>query len=218
MDSQSLTRRNAFRFPLAIALSLTLLIALSGTVAAETPTIIRDATTFAGAFSSNCVIENDGTEVCTYVSLQVVSTDESWEVCVDLSTATYPPIGDPSFTDASGCTVVDSGAFDIDSTLATATLQPITVTLVSTTCDELGNCTETSQDVTVSASWTGTGELVRFSDRSSFQEGKCKQTFTGKGTSRESQATITINGDTLQADDAVLVTSRSMIKISSSCP
>ncbi len=211
-------RRVARRISLAIALSTALLMLLAGSVLAAPPTLIRESSTFAGAFYDECVIEDDGTEVCTFVDIQVFSAGADWNICVFRSVATFPPDGDPTFTSAFGCTVVDDDAFSINRKLTSATLQPTVVTLFSYTCDEFGNCTETTEDVTVSASWTGEGDLFRFRDKSSFQEGQCRTMFMGKGEGRDATATITIDGQTLQADDAILITSQTSLKISSACP
>jgi len=125
--------------------------------------------------------------------------------------------GDPTFTNAYGCTIVGANRFTIDRKLTRATVQPPVIPLTSFTCDEFGNCTETTEDVTVSASWTGTGEVIRFRDRSTFQQGNCKQTFRGRGEARGTVASITPDDETTQSDDAILVSSRTTIRISSAC-
>ena len=177
MRAQSSTRRARSTIFLAMALALTLLLALSGSVLAAPPTKIHEATTFAGAFSEECVVESDGTEVCSFVDIQAFSRGTNWEVCVNRSSSVFPPAGDPTFTNAYGCTIVGANRFTIDRKLTSATIRPTVIPLASFTCDAFGNCTETTEDVTVSASWMGTGEVIRFRDRSTFQQGKCKQTF-----------------------------------------
>jgi hypothetical protein len=217
MTASSSTRHVTHRIALALLVSVSLLLTLSSTALAAPPTLIRETTTFAGALSDECVTEPDGTATCTYVEVTVRAVGVDWEVCVFRSVAVFPSDGAPSFSDGFGCTMVGPDSFTIDAKLAAATLDPTVVTLFVFSCDPEGNCTETTEDVTVSAAWTGVGELIRFREGYSFQQGKCRETFRGRGEARDALATITIDGSLLEADFAQLITSRSSLKISSAC-
>ncbi len=217
--SASLSARHAVvRLALATFVSLSLLLALSSSTVAAPPTLIRETTTFAGALASECTTDATGTETCTYVEVTVRAVGSDWEVCVYRSTSSFFPDGSSSFTDSFGCTIVGPDAFSIDQKLLTATLQPTTVPVFTFSCDPDGNCTEETDEITVSATWTGVGDLIRFRDRFSFSQGHCRETFMGRGEARDALATMTIDGETIEADFAQLVISRTSLKISSACP
>jgi hypothetical protein len=88
-------------------------------------------------------------------------------------------------------------------------LAPTVVPLQS--CDRRG-CTPT-RTVTVAGTFTSTGPLQSFSDRSKYTDGACTYTFSGKGAGREARGTITVDGQALSAQ-AFLTSSTSTFKVS----
>jgi hypothetical protein len=167
------------------------------------------------------VTDAAGVEVCQFVEIAVASAGDQWEVCVARNRTVVEPDGTVLSTAASGCTtidpVLDPDAFTITGRLVSAALQPTKVSVLVSTCDETGACTETSEVVTVAVDWTGTGAVVRFRDHYTVTDGECRQTFVGRDDAREALAIITLGGETLAADSTILVQARSMLILSTAC-
>jgi hypothetical protein len=84
---------------------------------------------------------------------------------------------------AFGCT--ETPDFQVDQTLTSATLGPTSVTLVDP-------ITNTSSAATVSAEWTGAGDVFRTTQVSHFHSGNFTETFNFTGFSRQADATGTV--------------------------
>lgn len=207
------------RVAMALALSLILVLTVSGPVVAAT--VVREVTAITGAATESCVTDAAGTEVCQFVEVSVASTGANWEVCVTRNRTAVEPDGTFTSTAASGCATVDPllepDAFTITGRLVAAALQPTEVTVLVSTCDATGTCTETTAVVIVAVDWTGTGEVLRFRDHYTVTDGVCRQTFVGRGEAREAAATITLDGEAIAADSTILVQARSLLILSTAC-
>ena len=107
-----------------------------------------------------------------------------------------------------GCTAVADDAVTVEEKdLTSATLGPITIRLQR--CDRFG-C-EPGEEVTIALTFTGTGELTKFQSRFKSMNG-CKMMGSTKGIQRQGEATITIRGETYDAD-GFLTTSRDTFKV-----
>ncbi len=148
--------------------------------------------TYASSFSSSCT-EQQGRTVCTDIYLNVYSNDEyGAEACLSVETYALTRRGYDYISSEFGCSPLEPGAFTINSKLSSATLSPTTITFYD--CNRRG-CTAT-RDVTVSATFTGTGELSSYSGRGQFKEGDCTYKYSYKGTSRQAAVALTLDGVT----------------------
>jgi hypothetical protein len=124
------------------------------------------------------------------------------QVCVDIQRYEIPAPG--FFTPLSfesGCAPIADGAFSIDmKTLSGAALALTSVRLDAVACDETGcGPTGASRIVEVSATYSGFGGIDTFRGNSKGTFGDCTMFFSGKGSSRQAVATLTIEGATLDA-------------------
>jgi hypothetical protein len=190
-----------------VALTAAVIFSLSAAGAAEA----RDSFSFSSkgvsvdSFWESCTTER-GQTTCTFTSLYAFQgTERSSEtgtmrgttVCFYTETFSYRdrpgrPGGESTFE--SGCSTAPSGTLSVSNDLTSATLATSTVTISTYDCTEEDCVPVSSRDVTVSGSWTGSGPVVSFSDRSRFDDGTCVYTFSGKGQSRDAVATATVDG------------------------
>lgn len=204
------------RLLVAFALALIGLALAASSAAAAPPTHIRDRALFADAVSSECVVV-DVTEVCTSVEV-FVTNGASPTVCFFSQVLTFSLEGDLILLEEEfGCAEVSDDDFSIDRQLTAAQLDPVTIVVERFVCDEFECTFEGTREVTVSASWTATGDLVRESFRSKFSEGKCRVMSAFKGEFRDADATIVVDGQVFDAEFATLGRTRESIKISSEC-
>lgn len=167
----------------------------------------------ADAFWEDCTTEDElstctVTELFAFEGKQTSSETGSFKgtrVCLFLETFSFDDEGPFSFE--SGCSTAPAGTLTVARGLASAMLQPTTVRLDTYECtfDETTGeeiCViVSSREVTVSASWTATGPLARFSERFRFRVDKCTETFSAKGESRDAVATATLDGAALGESD-----------------
>jgi hypothetical protein len=173
------------------------LLALAPAVAADTTASQRpvresfEATGF-DAFSSEC---EGRTCTDTFVFAEEVTTSsgETFEyVCVEQ--VTYSTRTGRVTSQAFGC--ADTTNLTVASDLSSATLSPTDVEV----CGSQGRSCET---VTVSAELEATGGRGSFRARGSFQEGNCTFTFVDSGEQRSAGGTITLDGDTMEAQGSI---------------
>ena len=181
------------RRAILILATLSALVFVMAQPAAAAPPI-RESGTFTYAFGTTSECEQQGGRtVCTDTTISIQEGPDFSVVCVDQFTYSISPSGRyQMISQQSGCTELAPGAFTVSGDLSTATLSPTTVQLYS--CDGR-RCTE-GDVVTVSATFTGTGELNRYSGRGSFKDGDCTYRYTFEGQSREGTFEITIDGST----------------------
>ena len=176
----------ARRFIQLVIASLVMALAVAPAAAAPPDkSITRTTNLFLSAFSPEA-------GVSVFVSR---NPDGGYQVCV----------GTP---EGFGCTAVADDAVTVEEKdLTSATLGPITIRLQR--CDRFG-C-EPGDEVTVALTFTGTGELTKFQSRFKSMNG-CKMMGSTKGIQRQGEATITIRGETYDAD-GFLTTSRDTFKV-----
>lgn len=191
------------------ALAMTLAVGTHSAALAAPPD--RMASVAAGASH----IESVG-NVTTFTSLFAVETTGGpTQVClgIEVVESTAPGVITPiSFE--SGCALVTDDVLSVDTRgLEAATLAATTITLEQITCDESGcRPSGATRTVTVSATYTGVGEIGTFRSNSKSTFGDCTMHFLGRGTSREAQATIVVDGRSLPAT-GFLSTSTQKIKV-----
>jgi hypothetical protein len=111
--------------------------------------------------------------------------------------------GGDTYSFESGCTTAPEGTLTVARDLSSASLAPTTITLETFECTfdpdtGEGTCTVVStRDVTVSATWTAIGGLVRSSERFTFRVEGCRETFSSKTKSRDAEAVGTLDGTSL---------------------
>jgi hypothetical protein len=196
--------------PSAIAATVVAFAMLGGSALAAPP-VVRDHITSTGAFAANNVCV--GT-LCTSTSVFVVvnSGDGPTQACLDItrydSTAGFAVLGYET-----GCAPLSEGAFAIDTKgLASAALSQIDITLEAFACNASGCQPTGTRTARVSATYTGIGDIGTFRSNSKSTFGGCAMYFVGKGSSREATATLTIDGQSLEAAGS-LVASTQKIKV-----
>ena len=194
---------------LTIAL-LTLGLAVGSAAAAPSPKS-PGAFAIASAYAYGCTSE-DGVQTCIWRSVFVRSIDEATiRVCAVIETSTYQETSEPSeptYSREEGCQEVAAEAFTFDAKrLGGATLAPVTVTVIASACDENG-CTDTSRDVSVSGTWTGTGDIFESRNKMTTEYDGCRYTSMGTSQQRQAEAIFTIDGQTFEVNDAYLVVAR----------
>ena len=188
---------------LVLATLSALLITMAQPVAAAPPMRESGTYTFASATTSECTQQGSGT-VCTDTNIFVQETEDFSVVCVDVTKYSISSSGRYRFISSEGgCTELAPGAFTVSGDLQSATLAPTEVVLSS--CNRRG-CTE-GDTITVSATFTGTGEIRTYSGRGSFTENGCRYRYSFQGESRDATVTVTVDGDsssgygTIQSED-----------------
>ncbi len=170
-----------------------------------------------------------GITTCTGTDLYVfdgtvrdseVGRESGTRVCASVYTESYSGRRYISSTYESGCTMASSGSFTVAKDLSSATLAPTTVTLETVDCtyDEATGeetCVVTSsRDVVVSAEFTGVGPLYSSSNRGKFSDGTCTETYSSRGTSRDAEATFTVDGKSYSGQWGYLESGRFSFKVS----
>jgi hypothetical protein len=169
----------------------------------------------AQTFKSECG-EDRGRTVCTDTSLVVFASDGTAQAC--LSTFTYEVSRQGEFTPIGGefgCGPVPAGNFTFDAKeLTGATLSQTTITVEVIGCDRNGRCQPTGEtdDVTLAATFTGTGAISTQRQNSKSEFGNCTTYFVGKGASRNADASVTIDGQPLDPP-AMLFASTQKFKV-----
>lgn len=209
--SMSLGRFSQLRilFALSIAVLVLGMMASSAAAASGPGTAaggrIRESGTYtyASSFSTSCT-EQKGRTVCTDTYLDVYSNSEyGTEACLSVETYALTRRGYDSISSEYGCSPVEAGAFTVNSKLSSATLSPTVITLNTYSCNRMSCTVSSSRDVTVSATFTGTGELSSYSGRGSFKEGDCTYKYSYKGSSRQAAVALTLDGVTSDASGSI---------------
>ncbi len=210
-SSMSLGRFSKLRILFAFAITALVLGMMASSVAAAggpgtaAGGRIRESGTytFASSFSTSCT-EQKGRTVCTDTYLDVYSnSDYGTEACLSVETYALTRGGYDSISSEYGCSPVESGAFTVNSKLSSATLSPTSITLSTYSCNRRDCTVTSSRVVTMSASFTGTGELSSYSGRGSFKEGDCTYKYSYKGASREAAVALTLDGVTTDASGSI---------------
>lgn len=172
--------------------------AQAGTADAAQPVRESLATIAAGAASMECA----GT-LCTATALFVVSSNDGpAEACLDIQTfeisgpGTVRPISIES-----GCAVAAVGALSFDTRdLSGAALSATPIVVRPIVCDITGCIpTGTGRTVTVSATINAIGPLATFKGKITTTFGNCTMHFSGRGSSREGQASLVIDGRSIES-------------------
>jgi len=182
-------------------------------VAASAAPIEKSAFSVAGAFKNECVDVSTGSD-CTSTNLNALESDTGKEACFNSST--YHISSDGQFTPTGyrfGCAPVTEGGFTFDAKgLSGATLSETTITLEVYSCDATGCRPAGTDDVVVSGTWTGAGDVSSQKSNSKFSFGNCSGHFHGNGASRSAAASVTVDGDTF-APQGMLMASTSKIRM-----
>lgn len=162
----------------------------AGAAAVQGNIINRDTTINALTDATLCTVAADGTETCSFVALHVSPNRDgtSLIVCVDVTTGDRYEEG---CADVAATFVMDTAE------LSWATLAPTTVQLRSLVCPpkgEPGECEEVYRTITVSASWTASGELQRVKQTVGIPHGPCTVTDKIDGLVRDQVAIVTVDG------------------------
>ncbi len=168
---------------------LAILVATVGLAAAPASaqeTIIDRSTTLNALADGQLCTDADCSDVSLHVSPG--KFDESTIVCVTVTSQTADgPLSEE------GCADVGSTfSMDMD-TLASAELAPTAVDLKSWMC-EGKTCEESTRTVTLSASWTGIGEVERYRETVGDHTGPCTTYDMIDGLLRDAEVTVAIDG------------------------
>ena len=151
------------------------------------------ANTVAGTQKTECLA---GTDQCIDTSVVLFVDDGAARVCLDIYT--YIPTGGLLGYET-GCAPVGPGGstFDVKS-LSGAAFSATAISLQRYVCGA-GLCepTGTPRSAVVSGTFTGIGELSTFRANSKQTFGNCTMYFVGKGSSRQADASVTIDGQPL---------------------
>jgi len=182
----------------ALATTALVFAMLGGTALAAAP-VVRDHIASSGAAATNTVCV--GT-VCTSTSVFAIvnNPDGPAQVCLDISRYDKTEMGFVPLGYETGCSPFAPSSFSIDTRdLAAASLAPTAVTVQAFTCDSTGCNPAGTRTALVSAVYTGVGGVATFRSNSKSTFGGCSMYFVGKGSSREATATLTIDGQSLDA-------------------
>jgi hypothetical protein len=210
------------RFGLASAAIVALLVLSTGSVAADTTpggdgTFTQNGKT-ADAYSSDCSSNGDGTTTCSDVGLSIFAgkmsdsfsgVTHANQVCVSIGSFTYDDETGESLADfyESGCQVdLAKGTIQFGKGLSSATLATTTISIAQWICNEETCEPGPSRDVTVVGTWTGVGPTFSSKSRSSGDDGTCRYSDSGKGSSREASFAGTIDGQSLSGDSYASIT------------
>lgn len=170
---------------------LTILTFSSGQASAQGTIITRDTTFSAISSGPICAVGEDGTETCSDVSLHVApgKFNESTMVCVRVTTY------------ASGGELYEEGCADVAATFAMDLDQLTWGTLAATPVDLYANvCSGKAceyaftRTLTLGASWTATGEMIRIHETLGDPHGPCTVTAKIDGFVRDTTTIVTIDG------------------------
>lgn len=180
-----------------------LLLLLAAPAAAAPPMRESGTQEFMSAFSSSC-----GPSTCTDTLVDAFTVAEG-VVVVCVSEFTFNVRTGRLISEESGCTETSSEALVVGDDLS-ASLAPTSVTFFD--CNQRG-CVE-GDTVTVSAELTAFGPVFTFTDRGTFSDGTCTFRFRSSGEQSEASGTLTIDGDTRDANGFVGI---SELTVSSQC-
>src|SRR4051794_25769490 len=201
----------------ASGLALVALIAASaGPVAADT-TPPGDVTysqngSNAELYSSDCSTDGDITtcadqQLYAFVGKMTDSATgvvHASQLCAALSHYAYSEstgeyVGTPTYEQ--GCRVdLPAGTIRIDGKLNSASVAPTTVAIEDLACSKFGCEPGAGRDVVVGASWAGFGPLRTSKSRSASDDGTCRSQEAFKGSSREADASGSIDGQVFGGD------------------
>jgi hypothetical protein len=222
------------RVALVSAAVLGLLVASVGSVSADTTppgdVSYSQAGSYAELYASRCTSNGDDTVSCAeeYISVfsgrmtdSVSGVTRSNQLCVSVASYTYSElageyVGSPSFE--RGCrTDLPSGAFRIDSKLASATLADTPVAVVDEGCEKFGCEPGAGREIVVAATWTGFGPLRVSKSHGSSDDGTCRSRESFKGSSRSADVAGSLDGQPIVADDVFGLLSSGKYSFTSSC-
>jgi hypothetical protein len=158
--------------------------------AAAPPVHDNVANAVAGTFKTDCPA---GTNQCTDTSVVLLVSDSAARVCLDMYT--YIPAGGLLGYET-GCAPVGAGGSTFDAkSLSGATFSATTILMQGFACSA-GLCepTGTARNTIVAGTFTGVGDISTFRANSKSTFGNCTMYFVGKGSSRQADASVTIDG------------------------
>jgi hypothetical protein len=175
-----------------------LVLATAAPAFAAQPPRIHDSGTveYASAYSESCAVTT-----CSYTSIDVYTFEletGGTETSVCVYTVTYPLRGRGGYTETFGCGTASS--FLVAADLSKATLG--TTTIAGDTCSRTG-CDPTT--ITVSGTFTATGDASSYSYRSTYRNGDCMERYSVKGASAPASFAGTLDGDAISLADGVIV-------------
>jgi hypothetical protein len=222
------------RLGLASAAVIALLVLSTGSVAADTTpggdgTFTQNGTT-AEAFGGDCTANGNDTTTCSELRLSVFvgkmsdsfsGVSHANQVCAYVASYTFDDttgdyVGDPVFE--SGCQVdLPKAALRIGKNLSSVTLASTTVSIEEYICDEFTCEPGASRDITVVGTWTGVGPISFSKSRSTYDDGTCRSSDSGKGSSREATFVGTIDGQTITGEESYAAISNGKFSYRSRC-
>lgn len=172
---------------------LPIILVLFAAPAAAAPPLRESGTQeFLSAFSTTC-----SGMTCTDTFVDAFTVEEGL-VVVCVSQFTYNVRNGRIVSEESGCSEPSPDGLVVTDDLS-ASLAETSVTFFE--CDQRG-CTE-GDTVTVSAELTSFGPVFTFTDRGTFSDGTCTFRFRSSGEQSEATGTLTIDGETLDANGFV---------------
>lgn len=179
----------------AVALAM-----LGGNALAARPEV-RDHSSSDSAGATNVVC--DGSEcTATTVWAYINRPDGPSETCLDITRyATTGPFGYVLRGYERGCAPISDSGLSIDTKgLSGAAIAEIGLTLQEYICDAAGCApTGTPRTASVSATYAGVGDINTFKSNGKSTFGGCTMSSAGKGQMREATATLTIDGQSVDA-------------------
>jgi hypothetical protein len=142
------------------------------------------------AFWDDISVEVRGIGTVVSAHFDVIETEQDTILYVILFTE------DGNFAD--GLTTIDPNAFDIDKKLTTATLSPVKIEVVK--YDEFSNEIGRAE-ITIQATWEGTGELSTEKDKGHFKSENFREHFAQSSQFRDATAEGSINDVNLGTSD-----------------
>jgi hypothetical protein len=185
-----------------VALPL-LLVLFAAPVAAAPPLKESGTQDSLSAFSSSC-----SGSTCTGTAVDAFTAQEG-VVVVCVSQFTHNVRNGRIVSEEFGCSETSSDALVVTDDLS-GSLAATSVTFFQ--CNQR-RCTE-GDTVTVSAELTSVGPVFTFTDRGTFSDGTCTFRFRSSGEQSEATGTLTIDGETLDANGFVAT---SEFTVSSRC-
>ncbi len=167
-------------------------------VTAEPATSFRSRGVSAYAFWENCSRES-----CSYRELYAFDgTQKSTEEGPFKGTRVCLFLYSDARGQESGCVTAADGSLSVTKDLSSATLASVTVEVNPCRFDPEGEdfvCDlSRSRSVDVSARWVGRGSAATFSERYTFKNAQCSETYIDRGTHREARARAYFNGNLLR--------------------
>jgi hypothetical protein len=180
-----------------------LLLLLAAPAAAAPPLKESGTQESMSAFSSSC-----SAATCTDTFVDAFTVEEGL-VVVCVSEFTFNVRNGRIISEEFGCSEPSADGLVVTDDLS-ASLAETSVTFFD--CNQRG-CTE-GDTITVSAELTSFGPVFTFTDRGTFSDGTCTFRFRSSGEQSEAAGTLTIDGETLDANGSVSI---SEFTVSSQC-